>query len=105
MLKLDPKDAGEWIVVGGTLKDPKTGKPVDLTGCTVVVTVRSGSIGGTVVLDAVPGEIIEAKAGDFQVGFRLDMPGTYYGAVTADKGGAPGWPAIEQFSVQVVAHP
>jgi hypothetical protein len=102
MLVLEPHEVGEWIAVGGILRDPRTGQPVDLTGCVVTVTVRRSSKTGTIVVNAAPGEILDPITGDVQAGFRVTKSGTYVGTITADKNGAPGWPVKAQFEVPVV---
>lgn len=98
-------ESGEWIWIGGTATDPDAHTPVDVTGASVVARVRTGpKVTDALVLIA-EGAVTNAPAGEVRVGFRLDDPGYYYVSIEIDKGGADGWPVIEQTQVRIIDRP
>lgn len=102
MFTVPSKQVGEWFEVGAEFTDPVTKRPVDITGATITLTVRTG-LASTSPAATVTGQVatvLDGTGGKASAGGRISTAGTYYGTLTADKTGEAGWPVKEVFTLR-----
>ncbi len=99
---------GEWWEIGAKLTDPETGEPVDVTGRSVAVVVRTGpgASDSEVEVEEATGLVVDGPSGTVSGGGRNAAVGSYFGTLTVGLAGdGPGWPVKERFRLTITDCP